>query len=178
MNGHAMADLILRAPESADIEALAEFGRNSFVAKFGHIYQSQDLDPFLEATHSPRAIAAELANPDRLYRLAEIAGRLVGYCKLGLSCGWPDYARADRIIELKQLYADPAMTGRGIGAALMAWALDAARQLGAGEIQLSVWSENAGAQKFYARYGFEKLADIEYWVGGHRDDEFLFALRI
>lgn len=172
------ANLTLRAPDAADMEALAKFGRDSFVSKFGHIYQAEDLDQFLEATHSPRAVAAEWANPDRLYRLAEIDGRLVGYCKLGLGCAWPEHARADRVIELKQLYSDPAMTGQGIGTALMAWALDAARQLGAGEIQLSVWSGNPGAQRFYARYGFEKLADIAFWVGRHRDDEFLFALRL
>jgi ribosomal protein S18 acetylase RimI-like enzyme len=148
------------------------------VAKFGHIYEAKDLNPFLEATHSPGAIAAELANPERLYRLAEIDGRLVGYCKLGLDCSWPEHARAGHTIELKQLYADPALTGQGIGASLMEWALGKARRLGVGEIQLSVWSENLGAQRFYARYGFEKLADIEYWVGEHRDDEFLFALRL
>ena len=47
---------------------------------------------------------------------------------------------------------------------------------GADEVQLSVWSGNTGAQRFYRRYGFEKVADIDFWVGRQRDDEFLFAL--
>ena len=46
---------------------------------------------------------------------------------------------------------------------------------GADEVQLSVWSGNHGAQKFYARYGFSKVADITFLVGEQMDEEFLFA---
>ncbi len=53
-----------------------------------------------------------------------------------------------------------------------------ARDHGADEIQLSVWSENYGGHRFYARYGFEKIADIDFWVTNHRDEEFLFALQL
>ena len=60
----------------------------------------------------------------------------------------------------------------------MAWALAAARQHGADAVQLSVWAENVRAQAFYARYGFRKIADIDFWVGNHRDDEFLLELRL
>ena len=49
------------------------------------------------------------------------------------------------------------------------------RAFGADEIQLSVWSGNDGAQRFYRRYGFEKVADIDFWVGQQRDEEHLFA---
>jgi ribosomal protein S18 acetylase RimI-like enzyme len=57
----------------------------------------------------------------------------------------------------------------------MDWIMDHARARGADEVQLSVWSGNPGAQRFYARYGFSKVADIHFMVGSHRDEEFLFA---
>ena len=53
--------------------------------------------------------------------------------------------------------------------------LDEARSRGADEMQLSVWSGNDGAQRFYARYGFAKVADIYFMVGKQADEEFLFA---
>lgn len=167
--------MILRPATPDDIPALSRLGIESFVAKFGHLYRPEDLAGFLEETHSPTAIAAELANPSRLYRLAERDGALAGYCKLSLACGWPEYARGHRVIELKQLYTAPAATGQGIGAALMDWAMAEAAERGADEIQLSVWSENFGAQKFYARHGFIKMAGITFRVGEQLDDEFLFA---
>ncbi len=35
-----------------------------------------------------------------------------------------------------------------------------------------------GAQRFYHRYGFAKIADITFQVGDHFDPEFLYELRL
>lgn len=165
----------LRPASPADIPALSRLGIDSFVAKFGHLYRPQDLASFLDAAFSPGAIAAELADPQRIYRLAERGGRLAGYCKLALTCGFPEHARGARTIELKQLYTDPVRTGEGIGGGLLEWALGEARCRHCDEMQLSVFSENLGAQRFYARYGFSKVAEVSFRVGEQVDKEFLFA---
>ena len=175
MNRQATPPPGLRPATRDDIPALAALGRDSFVAKFGALYRPQDLAAFLDEAFSLGAIAAELANPDRLYCLANAAGAMAGYCKLGLTCGFPDHARGGKVIELKQLYTAPGMTGMGIGAALMDWALAEARARGHDEMQLSVWSGNGGAQRFYARYGFAKVADVTFRVGEQLDHEFLFS---
>ena len=83
-----------------------------------------------------------------------------------------------RPVFLSQLYCAADMTGHGLGAALMDWAIDEARAWRADALQLSVFSENFGAQRFYQRYGFTKVADIDFWVGNHRDDEFLYELAL
>ena len=75
-----------------------------------------------------------------------------------------------------QMYADPARLGEGLGALLMDWALGEARARGGTEVLLSVYSDNPEAQRFYNRYGFEKIAEIDFYVGNHRDDEYLFGL--
>ena len=170
-----MGELILRAASAADIPALSRLGTDSFVAKFGDMYSAEDLSTFLTQSYAEPAIAAELANPDRLYQLAEHDGKLVAYCKLGLSCSFPEFARGSNVLELKQLYALAESTGLGIGGALMDWALAEFAARGADEVQISVFSGNEGAQRFYARYGFEKIADITFQVGTQLDEEFLFA---
>lgn len=170
-----MGELILRAAGAADIPALSRLGIDSFVAKFGALYSPENLATFLDEVHSPAALAAELADPTRLYRLAVRDGALLGYCKLGLTCGFPGHARGARVMELKQLYTDPAALGGGIGTALMDWAMDEFAARGADEVQLSVYADNPGAQRFYARYGFARVADITFRVGDHVDPEFLFA---
>ncbi len=173
-----MTGVILRAGTPADVPALSRLGTDTFVAKFGHMYSRQDLASFLDSVQSEAAISAEMAHPARLYQLAERDGALVAYCKLGLTCGFPGHARGARAMELKQLYTDAAMTGLGIGKALMDWAMAQFGARGADEVQLSVWSGNHGAQKFYARYGFSKVADITFAVGEQLDEEFLFARMI
>lgn len=168
-------ELILRVATEADIPALSRLATDSFIAKFGHLYSEENLNAFLAESLSEPAIAAELANPSRLYRLAEADGRLVGYCKIGLTCGFPEHARGSNVMELKQLYTDPSATGMGIGGALMDWAMGEFAARAADEVQISVYAYNDGAHRFYRRYGFDKVADITFRVGDHIDPEFLFA---
>ena len=73
-----MDRIALRPATPADVAALSALGRDSFVAKFGDMYRPEDLAAFLEQTHSPAAVAAELADPERRYCLAEIDGALAG----------------------------------------------------------------------------------------------------
>ena len=167
--------MILRAATPADVPALSRLAISSFVDAFGYLYSPADLGAFIAEALSEPPIAAELANPARLYRLAEQDGLLVAFCKLGLNCGFPAYARGRHVLELKQLYAASAATGQGIGGALMDWAMGEFAARGADEVQISVYSGNAGAQRFYARYGFAKVADITFKVGEQLDPEFLYA---
>jgi ribosomal protein S18 acetylase RimI-like enzyme len=167
--------LSLRPATTADVPTLTALGRDSFVAKFGELNRPEDLAAYLAQAHAEPVVAAQVTDPKMRIVLAERDGAPAGYCKLWLDCGWPEHARGTRAIELVQIYTAPGATGGGIGAALMDWALAEARAFGADEVQLSVWSGNDGAQRFYRRYGFEKIADIDFWVGQQRDDEFLMA---
>ena len=175
----AMNAYALRAPVAADAPALAALGRDSFSAAFAHLYAPGDLAAFLDEVHDEATVARRIASPNRVYRLAEDAvGTLAGYCQLVLRDSFEPVSTALRPVTLSQLYCAGSATGSGLGAALMDWALAEAREWGADEIRLSVWAGNHGAQRFYARYGFEKIADIGFWVGQQRDDEFLYALAL
>ena len=132
---------------------------------------------FLKETYAPSVIAAEIANPGITHRLID-DGTLCAFIKLRTPSSYAAHSDAQNPIALGQLYTDPARTGEGLGAALMDWALDHARAQRHDAIQLSVWSENFGAQRFYQRYGFNKIADIDFWVGKQRDEEFLYELRL
>jgi ribosomal protein S18 acetylase RimI-like enzyme len=170
-----MTELTLRPASPDDVPALSALAIESFNAKFAHLYSAEDLATFLAENLAQGPIAAELARPDRVYRLAEVGGRLVGYCKIGLGCGFPELARGRKVMELKQLYTASNATGMGIGKVLMDWAMDQFAARDADEVQLSVYAENFGAHRFYERYGFAKVADITFKVGEQLDPEFLFA---
>jgi diamine N-acetyltransferase len=171
-----------RGVTAQDTDALAALGRSSFADAFAHLYSAENLNMFLEQSYAPSKIAAEMANTQRLYRIAAYEGQLLGYCKLNLQTGFGADIGADmagrKVIDLSQLYLRSDTTGKGIGDALMIWALAEAKARGYDDILLSVYSENYGAQRFYARYGFTKYADIYFMVGNHRDDEYLYRLQL
>jgi ribosomal protein S18 acetylase RimI-like enzyme len=170
--------MILRPALPADAEMLAALGRDSFVAAFGHLYSAEDLGLFLDTHKTPAAYSRYIADSGVRIALAESNGRPAGFCILVERSEFVEHSDAETPVALSQLYCAPGRSGEGIGAALMDWALSEAQTLGADAIQLSVWSGNAGAQRFYARYGFEKIADIHFMVGNHRDDEYLLEKRL
>lgn len=170
--------MILRPATTADVPALAALGRDSFVAAFGHLYSRENLAAFLAAVYAEEVVRGEVEGEECIHRLADEGSRLLGYAKLRHPSSYADQSPtgARNPIALGQLYTRPDATGQGIGAALMDWAIAEARARRHDAIQLSVWAENLGAQRFYARHGFAKVAEIDFWVGEHRDDEFLYEL--
>ena len=170
-----MTDLTLRPAAMADVPALTRLAVASFVDAFGHLYSAADLAAFLSEAKSEAATAALVADPHGAMQVATRGGEPIAFCKIGYKGGWPNHARGTKPMELKQLYAAASATGSGVGTALMDWALAALAAAGADEVQLSVWSGNHGAQRFYQRYGFEKIADVTFKVGEQIDEEFLLA---
>lgn len=170
----------LRPATPADAAALAELGRASFVAAFGHLYAPEDLAAFLAEYRTEAKYREHLADPPTLVEVADEDGRLAAYCLIvrGHRFDEQPEPRPERPVFVSQLYCAPGMTGRGLGAALLEWAIAEARTWDADALQLSVFSENFGAQRFYQRFGFGKVADIDFWVGNHRDDEFLYELKL
>ena len=170
----------LRPAVPDDVPALAELGRASFTAAFGHLYKPEDLAAFLAEYRTPAKFSEHLDDPAMLIQVAEEDGRLAAYCLIVRGHRFEEQPdpRPERPVLVSQLYCDAAMTGRGLGAKLLEWAIDEARAWSADAVQLSVFSENFGAQRFYQRYGFRHVADIDFWVGNHRDDEFLYELAL
>lgn len=172
--------MILRPAVPSDAPALAKLATESFVAAFGHLYAPEDLQAFLDQYRSVERYRAELASPTKRIQIAEVDGQPAAYALIVRGWGFderPDPKPANPLF-LSQLYCAPGMAGHGLGAALMDWVIEEARAAGADAVQLSVFSENFGAQRFYQRYGFQHVADIGFWVGNHRDDEFLYELAL
>lgn len=166
----------IRRATPADAQALARIGADTFVATFGHLYPDEDLQAFLADSHSPQAYARYLADPRYAAWLLEDAGRVLGYALAG-PAGLPHPQLAPGDGELKRLYLLPALHNGGWGGRLFATALDWLQRDGPRTLWIGVWSQNHGAQRFYARHGFEQAGEYEFPVGRVRDREFIFRRR-
>ena len=166
--------LAIRRAVPPDADALARIGASTFVDTFGHMYPDEDLQGFLRESHTPEAYARYLADPAyALWLLEDDGGNALGYALAGPSgLPHPDVAPGDG--ELKRLYVDPSLQNGGWGGRLFREALDWLERDGPRTLWISVWSENFGAQRFYARHGFEKAGEYEFPVGRVRDREFIF----
>ena len=168
----------IRRAVHADAEALAELGASTFIESFGHLYGPEDLQAFLDESHSAAAYAKVLANPDYALWIAERPAqkgmpRAIGYAQAG-PCGLPHADVGPGDGELKRLYLRRSEQNDGVGRALMDTAMAWLERDGPRTLWISVWSENLGAQRFYARHGFRFAGEYEFPVGGQRDREFMF----
>lgn len=159
----------------ADAALLSDLSRRSFSETFGHLYRPADLQTFLDGL-SAEAWAAELADPAYAVRLADDGGVAAGFAKLG-PAKLPVAPRGPAA-ELRQLYVLRPWQGAGVAAALMDWTIAEARARGAADLQLSVFTENERAKRFYARYGFERVGTYTFMVGDHADEDELMRLAL
>ncbi len=166
-----MTDATIRRAGLEDAAALAALGRDTFTETFAHLYPPEDLAAFLDYAYTPEAFRVFLEQPDQAMWSAELDGEAVGYAHAGL-CALPHPEVTPDCMELKRLYVRKGLQSTGLGGRLITAALDWMTAPGR-RLWIGVWSENHGAQRLYARHGFEKVGEYEFPVGRVRDREFI-----
>ena len=148
--------LAIRRAGPGDAASLAELGARTFTVTFGHMYPPEDLAFFLADSHSQASYARLLDDGRYALWLLEDAGRPVGFAVAG-PCGLPHPEVAPADGELKRLYLLPEVQNGGWGGRMLDEALAWLERDGPRTIWISVYSENVGAQRLYARRGFGKV---------------------
>lgn len=150
-----------------------------------------DMPDLTEAWNQPLAYAGTLqlphtsldtrqrrnaATPDNFRKLVgEIDGKVVGSISLDIGEG------RRRHVGAVGMAVHDAFTGRGVGTAMMAAALDLADNwLNLRRVELKVYADNARAIALYERFGFERegrLRDYAWRAGAYVDSLAMARLR-
>ncbi|WP_374013180.1 GNAT family N-acetyltransferase [Pseudoxanthomonas koreensis] len=162
----------IRRAEPGDAAVLSSLAARTFTETFGHLYPPQDLQDFLGQTYTVERQALILSHPDYAVWLLEEDGVAVGHAAAG-PCGLPHAQVAPGDGELKRLYLLASHQNGGRGGLLFEQAERWLLRDGPRTLWLGVWSQNLGAQRFYARRGFAKVGTYEFPVGTVRDLEFI-----
>ncbi len=125
------------------------------------VAQLRDHDIATPEAEVSRAVERLLQDPERGRLLLVADGdRPVGVA--ALSFVWT-IEHGGRSAWLEELYVEPAARGRGIGAALLRAACEAAADAGAVAIDLEIERGHERAARLYERAGFQPLARAR-WV--------------
>lgn len=143
--------MIIRSAEAGDTAALADLARRTFRDAFGHSLSEPDLAAHLQNNLSDAYFRAAAAAD--IFLLAEIDARLIGYAQFG-AVEIPAPGRSPGDQELRRLYVESAVQGRGIGQQLLDAALAHPCLKEARNVFLDVWDRNDGARRLYERYEF------------------------
>lgn len=152
---------------------MAALGEATFVETFGHLYPPEDLRAFLIESHSLQAWSAKLTDPQMAVWYAAASDSTpigfvaVGACKLPIDNPEPDAG------EIQQLYVRAHSQNLRLGTRLIALGVEWLEAQHRTPLYVGVWSQNFGAQRFYRRFGFNKVGEYGFAVGKTIDREFI-----
>lgn len=112
------------------------------------------------------AFAQIAADPRATLYVARLDGRVVGTFQLVFFRALLRHGTL--LAHAEAVQVDPEMRGRGVGRAMMDFAIAEARRRGAGSLQLASNKQRLDAHRFYERAGFEKRLDgFKIDLSGH-----------
>ena len=167
-------DWRLRRAGEGDAARLALVAGATFLEAFAGVLDGDDIVAHIARNSGTDAFARYLSS-GAIATLAEapVGGAPLGYMLLAE----PDLpvAPRDGDIELKRIYALAPTHGTGLGAALMARAIEDARAVDRRRMLLGVYGGNARAQRFYTKQGFAVIGTRRFLVGATMHDDLIFA---
>ena len=165
--------ITIRRATPDDAATLAPLGAATFTETYGHLYPPEDLQPFLAESHSAGMWTRRFAEPARAIWVATLADATpiafiaAGACKLPVENLEPTAG------EIQMLYVLRLYHNLRLGSRLMDIGLEWLEVQRRSPLYIGVWSENLGAQRFYGRYGFNKVGEYGFPVGKTVDREFI-----
>ncbi|MBH0130946.1 GNAT family N-acetyltransferase [Salinibacterium sp. NK8237] len=176
-----MTTTVRRAIES-DAELLHEIARQTFPLACPATTTLDAIASYIEQNLSVSAFRHYLTDPAREVLLAEVDGQPAGYAMFSaLEPGDPDVAQALTLhptVELSKCYVLGLFHGAGVAPALIGSGIAWARGQGFVGMWLGVNQENARANRFYEKMGFELMGTKKFLVGERWEDDFVRQLSL
>ncbi len=161
-----MSSIIIRQAVIEDALLLTDLAYTTFWDAFAHHPKNapDDLNYYMRQAFNQTQIAAELADANNIFFIAEIGGEAAGYSKLIVDNIEPGIT-AEKPVELSRLYAHQKYLGQGVGQTLMDACFERAKAEGRDVMWLGVWEYNPRAQRFYEKNGFRFVGSHVFLLG-------------
>jgi GNAT superfamily N-acetyltransferase len=140
-------DVTIRKARRDDVEAIVAIFRGDEIGH-GDAKGPLDLTPYLAA------FARIDASADHVLYVALIGGEVVGTFQRSLIPGL--VARGRTRMKIESVHVRGDLRSKGIGAKMMRFAIEEARRLSVGLVELGSNKKRQDAHRFYERLGFEK----------------------
>ena len=162
---------------AADLETLVHISRKIFYDSFNHMNSPENMKEYMDRAFNSEQLFSELINPFSEFYFIIADDVIAGYLKINLDGAQSDVFD-DTSLEIERIYVDGDFQGRGLGAKLLAKAMERAKELNLNYIWLGVWEKNTDAKRFYERHGFRQFGSHEFRMGDEVQTDLLMKLLI
>ncbi|RWX78794.1 GNAT family N-acetyltransferase [Neorhizobium lilium] len=143
-----MAEIVIRRAREADLPELIALFAEDGIGGHGDTTEASAFDDYLRAFHM-----IDASGNEQLF-VADREGEVVGTFQILFNRTLTGRGSLSMIIEAVQTRAD--MRGQGIGARMIAYAIEEARRRDCRLVQLTSNGARVDAHRFYERLGFSK----------------------
>jgi GNAT superfamily N-acetyltransferase len=143
-----MPDLLIREAREDDLAAIVALLAADVVGGHGDTTEQDALPDYATAF---RRIAE---SPDNMLYVAEVGGEVIGTFQTTLITSL--LGRGASFMKIEAVHVRPGTRGKGVGSAMMRFAIEEARRAGARSVQLTSNKVRHAAHLFYERLGFDE----------------------
>lgn len=172
-------EITIRLAKPEDAALLAEIGRKSFFDAFEKHPKMppEDLAIHINREFGEKIQANELGDTKIVYLIVEAGGKTAGYAKLHKDSR-EETVTGERCLEIARFYLLQEWIGCGVSQKLMQAVLDFAKENDFDTIWLGVWRFNERAQRFYQKWGFEKIGEHIFMLGNDPQNDWVMQRKL
>lgn len=149
------------------IPALRTLAERIWRESYADIISAEQMAYMLAWMYSAETIRREISE-GICWEIVRLKGEDAGYLSVTFD--------ADGVAKLHKLYLLPALQGRGHGQAMLAHVFALAAKQAQREVRLQVNKRNLRAQRAYERFGFQRIEEAVFDIGGgYVMDDYLMA---
>ncbi|HZJ16167.1 MAG TPA: GNAT family N-acetyltransferase [Chthoniobacteraceae bacterium] len=149
--------LTFRLATDCDIAVLRKLADRIWRTSYAGTISQAQVDYMLAWMYSEETICRELAEGVH-WEIVRHDECDVGYFSITVG--------ADCVAKLHKLYLLPEFQGRGLGQEMLVRIFAVAAQNGVSEVRLQVNKANTRAQRAYQRFGFRRVGEAVFDIGG------------
>ncbi len=159
-----------------EAELIAIISRETFYDTYAAENTAANMAKFLTQQFSKSMLMAEVGAPGNHFFLAYKEGVVAGYLKLKEATHLQIIG--EEAIEISRIYVCKPFIGKSVGKALLAAAIDFAKENAKECIWLIAWKENKRALEFYQKNGFEIFAESTFVLGNDLQSDWVLKRSI
>lgn len=115
----------------------------------------------------------EILSGNRMVFIYKINGEFIGEGALVLDTGDTDYTIPDRRVYVSRMIVKKEYRNKGIGAEILTFLIEKAKEMGYSEMAIGVDKDNASALNLYRKFGFTEVL----FDGADEQGEYLKLLK-
>jgi GNAT superfamily N-acetyltransferase len=162
----------IRKATLQDLPQLRQLAEDTFRIAWQADNDPVEFEHYCEKAFTLSQIEAEMTQEYVAFYLVYWEDSLVAYLKLNFNKS-TETLEKEQCTQIERVYVLPDFQNKGLGAAMLQFAENEAKNTGSAWIWLSVWQKAPRSVVFYKRNGYDIFGVETFWVGDDPQPDWL-----